>query len=78
MPIEREIKWAYLWHLRYYQKSKKEIPAKKDFKFLERYDYHDLIAFVEQSLTLLEEIKYKKVTKYTLCKPYKHFLEFQL
>jgi hypothetical protein len=61
LPLEREIKWAYLWHLRNYQKNGKEIPANKDFKFLERYSYTDLIGFVEQSLALLDEINYKKI-----------------
>ncbi len=61
LPVEKEVKWAYLWHLRNYQKKGQKIPEGKDFKFLESYDYHDLIEFVERSLALLETIEYKKV-----------------
>jgi len=61
LPVEREIKWAYLWQLRNYQKNKDKIPKKKDFKFLEKFDYHDLIDFVEDCLRLINEINYKKI-----------------
>lgn len=61
LPLEKEIKWAYLWQLRNFQKKKHPIPKKKDFKFLENYDYHDLIDFVEKSLELIQQIEYKKI-----------------
>ncbi len=61
LPLEKEIKWAYLWHLRNYQIKKQVVPANKDFKFLERYDYHDLIGFVDKCLNLLNELEYKKI-----------------
>lgn len=61
LPIGREIKWAYLWSLRNYQKNGQKIPKKKDFKFLENHDYHNLIDFVEQCLSLLHQIDFKKI-----------------
>jgi len=61
LPIEREIKWAYLWQLRNFQRNKKAIPKKRDFKFLEDYDYRDLIEFVEKCLNLLHSIEYKQI-----------------
>lgn len=61
LPIEKEVKWAYLWQLRNYQTKGLEIPKEKDFKFLETYDYYDLIGFIEKSLALLESIEFKKV-----------------
>jgi hypothetical protein len=61
LPIEKEIKWAHLWQLRNFQKNKKPIPKKKDFKFLENYDYHVLIEFVEKCLELINKIEYKKI-----------------
>ncbi|MEL7005609.1 MAG: DUF3800 domain-containing protein [Bacteroidota bacterium] len=60
-PLEKEIKWAYLWQLRNYQKRNETVPDKRDFKFLESYDYHDLIEFVEKALQLLESLNYKKI-----------------
>lgn len=61
LPLEREIKWAYLWQLRNYQIKKQVVPTNKDFKFLEEYDYHDLIEFVDKCLNLLNELEYKKI-----------------
>ena len=61
IPRGKEIKWSYLWSLRYYMKTGKEIPEKQEFKFLENYDYHDLIDFVADCLSLIHEIKEKKV-----------------
>lgn len=61
LPIEKEIKWAYLWQLRNYQKKNQSIPDNKDFKFLESYDYHDLINFVDNCFNLLNEIEFKKI-----------------
>jgi hypothetical protein len=61
LPRSKEIKWSYLWSLRHFKKSEKAIPDKKDFKFLEHFDYHDLINFVNESLALIHEIKKKKV-----------------
>lgn len=61
LPLEKEIKWAYLWQLRNCQIKKQVVPANKDFKFLERYDYHDLIEFVDKCLDLLNALEYKKI-----------------
>jgi hypothetical protein len=61
LPFGKEIKWSYLWQFRNYQIKKQIVPANKDFKFLERYDYHDLIGFVDKSLNLLNDLEYKKI-----------------
>ncbi len=61
LPLEKEIKWAYLWQLREYQIKKQIIPTNKDIKFLEQYDYHDLIEFVDKCLNLLNELEFKKI-----------------
>ncbi len=61
LPLTKEIKWSYLWPLRNFQKKEQKVPQDKDFKFLEIYDYHKLIDFVEESLKLLETIKYKQI-----------------
>ncbi len=61
LPVEKEIKWAYLWQLRSFQRNKQIIPDIKDFKFLENYDFYDIINFVEECLNLLNCIEYKKI-----------------
>ncbi|MGS0747834.1 DUF3800 domain-containing protein [Halpernia sp. GG3] len=61
LPLEREIKWAYLWQLRKFQKENKEIPKNKDFKFLENHSYKSIIDFVDKSLNLLNQIEYKQI-----------------
>jgi hypothetical protein len=61
LPISKEIKWAYLWNLRHFKKDDKIIPEKRDFKFLEKFDYHELIKFVSKSLELIGDISEKKV-----------------
>jgi hypothetical protein len=50
-----------LWQLRNFQIKKQTIPGNKEFKFLEKYDYHTLIDFVENCLNLLNQIEYKKI-----------------
>lgn len=61
LPRGREIKWSFLWSLRYYKKLKKTIPEKRDFKFIEAFDYHDLINFVSDCLRLIHGISEKKI-----------------
>lgn len=60
-PLDKEIKWSYLWQLKKSQKGNKEIPNGKDFKFLEIFSYETVFSFVEDSLRLLNEINFKKV-----------------
>ena len=61
LPLNKELKWANLWTLRNFQKNKKEIPAKYDIKYLEKVDYHTLIDFVEESLSLINSLNEKKI-----------------
>ena len=61
LPISKEVKWAYLWNLRYFKKNDIPIPDKREFKFLEGFDYHHLIEFVEKALKLIESISEKKI-----------------
>lgn len=59
LPVSREIKWAYLWSLRHLKNKGGEIPEKHELKFLENYDYHRLIDFVEECLALLNKLNTK-------------------
>lgn len=61
LPLSRELKWANVWSLRHYQKRQQPIPAKLEIKYLEEYDYHTLIDFVEEVLALINHLKHKKI-----------------
>jgi hypothetical protein len=61
LPIHREIKWAYLWQLRKFQRDSITIPDNEPFKSLETYDYHKLLQFIDDSLNLINQLDYKKI-----------------
>jgi len=61
LPLDKEIKWSYVWSLRNYQKNNRPIPENKDFYFLKDFDYRELIDFVKEALGLLNDLDYKKV-----------------
>lgn len=61
LPRGKEIKWSYLWSLRHHKKTGKTITDKRDFKFLEPFDYHNLIEFVSDCLQLIHSISEKKI-----------------
>lgn len=61
IPYAQEVKWAYLWSLMQYQKALKQIPDNHELKPFEKYDFHKLIEFVEQSLQLINKLNEKKI-----------------
>lgn len=61
LPLEQEIKWAYLWTLLTYQKNSKPIPMDKPFYFLKDKKYSQLIDFVDSSLELLSDLSYVSI-----------------
>lgn len=61
LPLEKEIKWSYLWSLRKYQRDDRNIPENKPFYFLKDIDYKELINFVDLSLELLSDLNYFKI-----------------
>lgn len=61
LPISKEIKWANLWTLRKYQKDRKKIPDRFGLQYIEHIDYHVLIDFVEESLSLINTLNEKKI-----------------
>ncbi|MBI5373634.1 MAG: DUF3800 domain-containing protein [Sphingobacteriales bacterium] len=61
LPVSKELKWANLWTLRNFQINKKPILEKYDIKYLESFDYHKLIDFVDESLGLIDSLKEKKI-----------------
>lgn len=61
LPIDKEIKWSYLWSLRKYKIDNKLISNKSEFKFLENHDYHLIIDFIDESLSIINKLKYKNI-----------------
>lgn len=59
LPIEKEIKWEYLWEIWEYECRGKKI--QKDCMFLESFKYKELEDFVEKSLSLLDNMQYKSI-----------------
>ncbi|APF20860.1 hypothetical protein Calab_1036 [Caldithrix abyssi DSM 13497] len=61
LPVDKEIKWSYLWSIRHYQINNKPITSDCDFYFLKDIDYHVLINFVESSLAILNRLSFVKI-----------------
>ncbi len=59
LPQVREIKWEYLWEVWLHENKGIKLP--KECDFLEHYKYTDLENFVENSLSLLYKLNYKKI-----------------
>lgn len=79
LPITKELKWANLWTIRKFQNNGKAIPTKFDLSEYENIDYHHLIDFVEESLSLISTIdEVRVVITYTKNKSDNRFTETQL
>ena len=61
LPAHQEIKWSYLWQIGKIQREKKVIPDNEPYKFLESYDYQELLQFVDDGLNLINQLDYKKI-----------------
>ncbi|MCB2218085.1 MAG: DUF3800 domain-containing protein [Desulfobulbaceae bacterium] len=61
LPIDKEIKWSYLWSLYKYERSNKEIPPEKPFYFLRDTPINDLTVFIEDTLSLLADLSFIKI-----------------
>ena len=61
IPLEKEIKWSYLWSLYKIQRNGLNISEKKPFYFLKDREYNELLNFIDSSLTLLSELSYVKI-----------------
>jgi hypothetical protein len=57
----KEVKWAHIWTLRSFQKYNKPIPENHYIKQFEKFEYHTLIKFAEETLALLNNIDEKKI-----------------
>lgn len=53
LPLNKEIKWSYLYRLDLIQKGKQNLESNPDIKFLEKISYGKLLQFVEDTISLL-------------------------
>ncbi len=61
LPLSKELKWANVWTVTKFQKNNKSIPKRYGLQHLENIDYHKLIDFVEEALSLINDLNDKKV-----------------
>jgi hypothetical protein len=61
LPVEREIKWSYLWNLKKYRFNNKDIEKGKPFKFLEKISEESLINFVKSAFNLINTLSLPKI-----------------
>jgi hypothetical protein len=61
LPVDREIKWAYLWSIRSHWSRDEPVPLGRDYSFLAGYDYNELKKFVQESLGLLNTLSSVRV-----------------
>lgn len=65
IPLNKEVKWSYLWSLRAHEKNRKPISPDKDYYFLRDYNTRRLLEFVIKTINLLEEIDIKIIVTIT-------------
>jgi hypothetical protein len=61
IPIAKEVKWAYLWSLKYFKDKGKSIPAEHEVKCFEELGSDKLVSFVEDALQLINNLTEKKI-----------------
>ncbi|NOW94013.1 DUF3800 domain-containing protein [Mucilaginibacter sp. SG564] len=61
IPLNFELKWAYLWSLKFHEDRNKVIPDKHDIKPFENLGYKLLISFVGDALGLINQLREKKI-----------------
>lgn len=61
LPINKEIKWSYLWSLTKHYNNREAIPSDADYHFLEGFSLDTLYGFVRDSCSLLEGCSYCKI-----------------
>jgi hypothetical protein len=61
LPVDREIKWAYLWSIRSHYYREEPVPPGRDYSFLAGHNFEELKAFVQESLRLLNTLSSVRV-----------------
>ena len=61
IPEDREIKWSYAWTLRNHKKNSKPIDPKRKYAFLADFDYHTVIDYIQDTLTVIDSLDYASI-----------------
>lgn len=61
LPIDKEIKWSYLWLIKQHQDSKENIPPDRPYYFLKEIPLQELLIFVTKSCELLTKCSNCKI-----------------
>lgn len=61
LPIEKEIKWSYLWLLRWHHRYHRPISPRKPYYFLKDYELPTLYDFIAKSCELLSECSFCRI-----------------
>jgi len=59
IPTEKEVKWQCLWQIRKFENDGVQIPKKCEF--LRPVKYKNLESFIENAISLVQDLKYKKI-----------------
>jgi hypothetical protein len=65
LPLEKEIKWSYIWSLKKHQEKNLPVSKKQDFYFLKDTDWSELFEFVKSSLKVIQLPDVKIITTIT-------------
>jgi hypothetical protein len=83
-PIDKEIKWSYLWSIYKHEKNHEPIPPNQDYSFLKGKKSSDILAFIDRSLQLLNFLTFSKIiltitdNKYSSSLPIRTIYTFHL
>lgn len=61
LPLESEIKWSYLWSLRWFQQREREIPPDKPFYFLRNITHERIETFVTSFIDVISDLSYIEI-----------------
>jgi hypothetical protein len=59
LPINKEIKWSYIWRIFHDIQNGKKITQKSPYYYLSKFDRDSLLQFVEDSINLLSNVDNK-------------------
>lgn len=67
LPVDKEIKWSWIWQLYLYQRNNQTVSPDKSFYFLSRVHYQVLLDFVDSILSFLPQLTYHRIILTVTC-----------
>ncbi len=61
LPLDKEIKWSYLWSLKKHRNNNETIPADRPYYFLRDFKEEDLISYVKDVCLMLKDCNMNKI-----------------